>query len=108
MDSAKFTTLVAQNERDARDIVFLIGGPDGLPPEWKPRADLLLGLAYKERQADLLVAEGDKLRAEGARNHLLLPSGPLLFNESQYSSLHLRKSTQKGCCASQCLNRRIL
>lgn len=27
-----------------RDLVFVIGGADGLPPEWKPRADLLLSL----------------------------------------------------------------
>ena len=45
MDSAKFTAMVAQNEREARDIVFLIGGHDGLPPEWKPRANLLLSLS---------------------------------------------------------------
>jgi 23S rRNA (pseudouridine1915-N3)-methyltransferase len=25
--------------------VFLLGGHDGLPPEWKPRADLLLSLS---------------------------------------------------------------
>ena len=28
-----------------RDLVFVIGGADGLPPEWKPRADLLLALS---------------------------------------------------------------
>ncbi len=27
-----------------RDLVFVIGGADGLPAEWKPRADLLLSL----------------------------------------------------------------
>lgn len=27
-----------------RDLVFVIGGADGLPPEWKLRADLLLSL----------------------------------------------------------------
>ena len=44
-DSAAFTKLVAQAEHEARDIVFLIGGHDGLPEDWKPRADLLLSLS---------------------------------------------------------------
>ncbi len=45
LDSAQFTKLVEQAEHDARDLVFLIGGHDGLPPAWKPRADLLLSLS---------------------------------------------------------------
>ena len=45
MDSTQFTAMVAKHEREARDIAFLIGGHDGLPPEWKPRADLLLSLS---------------------------------------------------------------
>lgn len=38
MDSAKFAGLFE------RDLLFLIGGADGLPAEWRDRADLLLGL----------------------------------------------------------------
>lgn len=45
MDSAAFVQLVRQAEDEAQDLVFLIGGHDGLPPEWKPRADLLLSLS---------------------------------------------------------------
>ena len=45
LDSAGFISLVEKAERDGRDMVFLIGGADGLPAEWKPRADLLLGLS---------------------------------------------------------------
>jgi 23S rRNA (pseudouridine1915-N3)-methyltransferase len=45
MDSASFTALVAKGEQEARDLVFLIGGHDGLPPEWRQRADLLLSLS---------------------------------------------------------------
>ena len=45
MSSAQFSRLVGQSELEARDLVFLIGGHDGLPPEWKPRADLLLSLS---------------------------------------------------------------
>ena len=40
-----FIALVEKAERDGRDLVFVIGGADGLPAEWKPRADLLLGLS---------------------------------------------------------------
>ena len=45
MDSAKFTALISKNEDAGRDVVFLLGGHDGLPPEWKPRADLLLSMS---------------------------------------------------------------
>jgi 23S rRNA (pseudouridine1915-N3)-methyltransferase len=45
MDSRQFTELVARAEREARDMVFLIGGADGLPEGWASRADLLLSLS---------------------------------------------------------------
>ncbi|MBI4891818.1 MAG: 23S rRNA (pseudouridine(1915)-N(3))-methyltransferase RlmH [Acidobacteria bacterium] len=45
MDSGAFSALIGKAELEARDLVFLIGGHDGLPPEWKPRADLLLSLS---------------------------------------------------------------
>lgn len=38
MDSVRFTKLFE------RDLVFVIGGSDGLPEEWRPRADLLVQL----------------------------------------------------------------
>jgi 23S rRNA (pseudouridine1915-N3)-methyltransferase len=44
-DSPRFIEFVSEVERLARDAVFLIGGHDGLPPLWKPRADLLLSLS---------------------------------------------------------------
>jgi 23S rRNA (pseudouridine1915-N3)-methyltransferase len=44
-DSAAFVHMIEQAEREAREIVFLIGGHDGLPPAWKTRADLLLSLS---------------------------------------------------------------
>ena len=43
-DTAAFVKLVEKSQREARDLLFIIGGSDGLPPEWKPRADLLLSL----------------------------------------------------------------
>ncbi len=45
LDSAAFISLVEKAEREGRDMVFVIGGADGLPQDWKPRADLLLGLS---------------------------------------------------------------
>jgi 23S rRNA (pseudouridine1915-N3)-methyltransferase len=45
IDSAQFVKSVEKAERDGQDLVFLIGGHDGLPPEWKKRADLLLSLS---------------------------------------------------------------
>ncbi len=45
MDSAGFVQLIRQAEDEAQDLLFLIGGHDGLPPEWKLRADLLLSLS---------------------------------------------------------------
>ncbi len=44
-DSARFIRLIEQSETEARDVVFLIGGHDGLPAAWRPRADLLLSLS---------------------------------------------------------------
>jgi len=45
MDSNAFAALIGKSELEARDVVFLIGGHDGLPSEWKPRAELLLSLS---------------------------------------------------------------
>jgi 23S rRNA (pseudouridine1915-N3)-methyltransferase len=45
LDSNGFSRLIAAAEMDGRDLVFLIGGHDGLPPEWRPRADILLSLS---------------------------------------------------------------
>jgi len=45
MNSAAFTAVIGQAEREARDLVFVIGGHDGLPAGWAARADLLLSLS---------------------------------------------------------------
>jgi len=45
MDSPAFAQLIAKAEMDGRDLVFLVGGHDGLPGEWRARADLLLSLS---------------------------------------------------------------
>ncbi len=45
MDSSEFTALVEKSQMEGRDLLFLIGGADGLPDEWRARADLLLSLS---------------------------------------------------------------
>jgi 23S rRNA (pseudouridine1915-N3)-methyltransferase len=45
MDSCAFTNLIRRAELDARDLVFVVGGADGLPSDWRGRADLLLSLS---------------------------------------------------------------
>jgi 23S rRNA (pseudouridine1915-N3)-methyltransferase len=45
LDSAAFIQLVEKAENEAQDLVFLLGGHDGLPPQWKSKADLLLSLS---------------------------------------------------------------
>ncbi|HTS28467.1 MAG TPA: 23S rRNA (pseudouridine(1915)-N(3))-methyltransferase RlmH [Bryobacteraceae bacterium] len=45
MDSAAFTAFIAKAEMEGRDLVFLIGGHDGLPAGWADRADLLISLS---------------------------------------------------------------
>ena len=45
LDSAGFARLIAKAEMEGRDLLFLIGGHDGLPAGWAPRADQLLSLS---------------------------------------------------------------
>lgn len=45
MDTAAFVALVADAAMHARDLLFVVGGADGLPPAWRARADLLLSLS---------------------------------------------------------------
>lgn len=45
LNSSRFTLLVSKAEQQARDLVFVVGGADGLPPAWRERADLLLSLS---------------------------------------------------------------
>ncbi|MDQ6663955.1 MAG: 23S rRNA (pseudouridine(1915)-N(3))-methyltransferase RlmH [Acidobacteriota bacterium] len=45
MSSADFAGLFEKAEMIGRDLVFLIGGHEGLPLGWRDRADLLLSLS---------------------------------------------------------------
>lgn len=60
MDSAAFTALIAAAEREARDLVFVVGGHDGLPAGWPERADRLLSLSaltFPHELARVMLAE---------------------------------------------------
>jgi 23S rRNA (pseudouridine1915-N3)-methyltransferase len=43
--SADFIAWLSRMETEARDIVFVLGGHDGLPPDWRAKADVLLSLS---------------------------------------------------------------
>jgi 23S rRNA (pseudouridine1915-N3)-methyltransferase len=45
MLSSGFAGMVSKAELEARDLVFVIGGADGLPAEWRRHADVLLSLS---------------------------------------------------------------
>lgn len=45
LDSPAFIQMVERAATEGQDLVFLIGGHDGLPAAWKPRADVLLSLS---------------------------------------------------------------
>jgi 23S rRNA (pseudouridine1915-N3)-methyltransferase len=45
MDSRQFTALIEKAGMEGRDLLFLVGGAEGLPPAWRDRADLLLSLS---------------------------------------------------------------
>jgi 23S rRNA (pseudouridine1915-N3)-methyltransferase len=45
MDSQNFANVFRDAEMSGRDLVFLIGGHDGLPAGWREQADLLLSLS---------------------------------------------------------------
>ena len=60
LDSAGFAALLARAEREGRDLVFIVGGADGLPAGWEKRADLLLSLSamtYPHELARVVLAE---------------------------------------------------
>jgi 23S rRNA (pseudouridine1915-N3)-methyltransferase len=45
LDSNAFAQLFAKAEMLGHDLVFVVGGHDGLPEAWRERADLLLSLS---------------------------------------------------------------
>ncbi len=72
LDSAQFTAMIAKAELEARDVVFLLGGADGLPAERRPKADLLLSLSpmtFPHELARAMLAEQVYRAATGMRGH---------------------------------------
>ena len=60
VDSDAFSALIGRAEMEARDLVFVVGGADGLPPGWAGRADLLLSLSrmtFPHELARVMIAE---------------------------------------------------
>ncbi len=45
LDSAAFAGLIEKAEMQGHDLVFAVGGHDGLPEAWRKRADLLVSLS---------------------------------------------------------------
>jgi 23S rRNA (pseudouridine1915-N3)-methyltransferase len=59
-DFAQFTKLIAKAEEESRDLVFLVGGADGLPENWRNQGDLLLSLSaltFPHELARVILAE---------------------------------------------------
>jgi 23S rRNA (pseudouridine1915-N3)-methyltransferase len=60
LNSHQFADVIAKAELEARDLVFVIGGHDGLPPGWRERADWLLSLSamtFAHELARVMLAE---------------------------------------------------
>ena len=60
MDSAAFASLIGKAEMEGRDLLFLVGGHDGLPEGWAARTDLLLSLSqmtFSHELARAMLAE---------------------------------------------------
>ena len=60
LHSNAFAGMVAKAELEARDLVFVIGGADGLPAEWRGHADALLSLSpmtFPHELARVVLAE---------------------------------------------------
>nr|AEV23264.1 ribosomal RNA large subunit methyltransferase [uncultured Acidobacteriota bacterium] len=44
MESTGFAKLIGKAEQEGRDLVFLVGGADGLPDSWRAQGGMLLSL----------------------------------------------------------------
>jgi 23S rRNA (pseudouridine1915-N3)-methyltransferase len=60
LHSAHFTSLVERAQQEGRDLVFLVGGADGLPAPWRDRAEWHLSLSpltFPHELARVILAE---------------------------------------------------
>lgn len=72
LDSAAFSRLFSAAEMSGRDLVFLVGGHDGLPEIWRERADLFVSLGpmtMPHELARVVVAEQIYRAFTILRNH---------------------------------------
>jgi 23S rRNA (pseudouridine1915-N3)-methyltransferase len=72
MSSAEFTTLISKAGMEGRDLVFLIGGAEGPPADWKARASLLLSLSamtFPHEFARVMLAEQIYRAVAGLHGH---------------------------------------
>jgi len=72
MDSAAFARVFEKAEMSGRDLVFLVGGADGLPPAWRSRAAVLLSLSpmtFPHELARAMLAEQIYRAFAILRNH---------------------------------------
>jgi len=71
-DSPQFTRLVGKAEQESRDLVFLVGGAEGLPEDWRKSQALLLSLSpltYSHELARVMLAEQLYRALAGLRGH---------------------------------------
>jgi len=60
MNSGTFASMISKCEMNGKEMVFLVGGADGLPKGWSDRADLLLSISsmtYPHELARAVLAE---------------------------------------------------
>ena len=60
MDSRQFASLIEKAEMEGRDLLFVVGGADGLPAGWTSRADVRLSLSrmtFPHELARAMIAE---------------------------------------------------
>lgn len=72
LDSADIVGIFRDAEMYGQDLVFLVGGHDGLPAEWRARADLLLSLSpmtFPHELARAMLAEQIYRAFATLRNH---------------------------------------
>jgi 23S rRNA (pseudouridine1915-N3)-methyltransferase len=72
MTSAGFRQILSKAEIEGRDLVFLIGGAEGPPADWKARANTLLSLSamtFPHEFARVMLAEQIYRAVTGLRGH---------------------------------------
>ena len=73
----RFRVALAKSEMEGRDLVFLIGGHDGLPPGWAARADLLLSLSADDVSARTRARDARRADLPCVRDPARPPVSPL-------------------------------